>query len=184
MTSRPRLALVAPGAVAAFDRGGTIDTPDTGAAAASGRDHARQGRWRFGAAELDDSTGRLTVAGQTHELDRSGHALLRCLLRNPGEIVLKETLMQAGWPGRVVSENSLAKAMSRLRQALNDHDGEVLGTVHGYGYRLGARAEFVADASVTPRPAAREAGPEADPQARRPRQTGPRRCFRLTSTRI
>ncbi len=103
----------------------------------------RGGRWCFGRGELDESCLQLTVAGQVHELDRSSLELLRCLLRHAGDVVLKETLVQAGWPGRLVSENSLTKAVSRLRHALDDPEGKLLVTVHGYGYRLAAQVHFI-----------------------------------------
>lgn len=95
------------------------------------------GIWRFGAAVLDEQRAALSVAGTLVELDRSSYDVLLALLRHAGEVVTKEELLEAGWPGRVVSENSLAKAVSRLRQALGP-DGEAVRVVHGYGYRLGA----------------------------------------------
>lgn len=92
--------------------------------------------WRFGDAELDESQARLTVDGAPVALDRSSYDLLVCLLRHAGDVVEKDELLRAGWPGRVVSENSLAKAIGRLRLALGDPDGARLRVVHGYGYRL------------------------------------------------
>jgi DNA-binding winged helix-turn-helix (wHTH) protein/TolB-like protein/Tfp pilus assembly protein PilF len=77
------------------------------------------------------------------DVDRSGFALLRCLLAHATGVVDKETLLAEGWPGRVVSENSLAKAISRLRRALGDIDGQLIVAVHGYGYRLGVPPEVV-----------------------------------------
>ena len=86
----------------------------TSQAAASG--HA--GRWRFGTVEVDERAGEVAVGGQRVDLDRSGFDVLLALLRHAGEIVSKDELLDAGWPGRVVTENSLAKAVSRLRRAL------------------------------------------------------------------
>ena len=108
-----------------------------------GRTSSSPGWWRFGDARLDDANARLIVDGHPHELDHSSHGLLQCLLAHAGTLVSKEQLLHAGWPGRVVSENSLAKAIGRLRHALEDPDGQILVTVHGYGYRLATRAEFV-----------------------------------------
>lgn len=53
-----------------------------------------------------------------------------------GEVVAKDTLLQAVWPGRVVSENSLAQAVRKLRSALGDVDGVAIQLVRGFGYRL------------------------------------------------
>lgn len=108
------------------------------------------GLWRFGDAVLDEQQASLHVGGVQVALDRSSHDVLLALLRHSGEVVTKEELLEAGWPGRVVSENSLAKAVSRLRQALGAQ-GQGLRAVHGYGYRLAAAVEF--------RAASREAAP-------------------------
>ena len=109
------------------------------------------GIWRFGAVELDERLAALRVAGQAVPIDRSSYDILLALLRHSGEVVTKDELLDAGWPGRVVSENSLAKAVSRLRQALGD-DAAALRVVHGYGYRLTAavRCEAPEDTAVEP----------------------------------
>ncbi len=128
-----------------------IDNRDTDALSedASGR----AGRWLFGTAVLEESNARLTVAGQVHHLDRSSFELLRYLLHHSGSVVLKADLMHAGWPARVVSENSLAKSIARLRSALDDPAGEKICTVHGYGYRLCVPVELVARSThSTPTP--------------------------------
>jgi non-specific serine/threonine protein kinase len=52
-----------------------------------------------------------------------------------GQVLGKDDLLDAAWPGRVVSENSLAKATSRLRRDLGDDAGAPLQSVQGYGYR-------------------------------------------------
>lgn len=98
---------------------------------------------RFGQVEFDAARGRLRVAGRPASLDRSSAAVLALLLDEAGREVGKDRLLKAGWPGRVVHENSLAKAIARLRQALGT-DGCALETVHGYGYRLSAETEQAA----------------------------------------
>jgi non-specific serine/threonine protein kinase len=104
---------------------------------------AQAGTWRFGATVLDEQLAELRVGGLRMDLDRSSYDVLLTLLRHAGEVVTKDELLEAGWPGRVVSENSLAKAVSRLRQALGA-DAETLRSVHGYGYRLAAAVKFQA----------------------------------------
>jgi non-specific serine/threonine protein kinase len=95
------------------------------------------GRWRFATSVVDEQRAAVSVGGTPVELDRSCYDVLLTLLRHAGEVVTKDELLEAGWPGRVVSENSLAKTVSRLRQALGA-DGEAIRVVHGYGYRLTA----------------------------------------------
>ncbi len=110
----------------------------------------RAGLWRFAGAELHDADSRLRVEGRDQVLDRSSHEILRYLLDRAGEVITKDELLEAGWPGRVVSENSLAKAVSRLRLALGEQGGAIRA-VHGYGYRLVAAVDFQAlpEASAT-----------------------------------
>ncbi len=106
---------------------------------------ARTGHWAFGTTVLDTRTTELRVGGQPATLDRSSYDILLALLRHAGEVVTKDELLEAGWPARVVSENSLAKAISRLRQALGA-DAAAVRSVHGYGYRLVAPVRFTAAA--------------------------------------
>jgi DNA-binding response OmpR family regulator len=92
---------------------------------------------RIGEVVFDPARARLSAAGRQTELDRSSAAILKALLNAAGQEVAKDHLLEAGWPGRLVHENSLAKAIGRLRSALGN-DGALLETVHGYGYRLAA----------------------------------------------
>ena len=130
---------------------------------------AQPGVWRFGKAVLDEQVAALRVAGIQVELDRSAYDVLLALLRHAGEIVTKDELLEAGWPGRVVSENSLAKAISRLRQALGE-DGDAIRVVHGYGYRLAAAVsvQAVSVDKVTAHPHEAERLHEGDRLPHRP----------------
>jgi DNA-binding response OmpR family regulator len=107
-------------------------------------DQARVGgaMFRFGQVEFDEVRGRLRVAGRAIELDRPCLSILAVLVRDAGKDIGKDRLLEAGWPGRIVHENSLAKAVSRLRRALGE-DGEALETIHGHGYRLAAEVRAV-----------------------------------------
>lgn len=58
------------------------------------------------------------------------------LLRHPDAVVTKEQLLQAVWPGRIVSETSLTNAIGKLRAALNDDAQTIVTSVYGYGYRF------------------------------------------------
>lgn len=101
------------------------------------------GIWRYGEVVLDERIAAVRVAAVEVELDRSSYDVLLALLRHAGEVVTKDELLESGWPGRVVSENSLVKAIGRLRQALGE-DGAAIRVVHGYGYRLAAAVRFEA----------------------------------------
>ncbi|MXO58943.1 response regulator [Altererythrobacter salegens] len=100
------------------------------------------GIWWFGNVRFDESSGNLQVGSDDVELDRSCQRILGVLLANAGQGVDKDALLRAGWPGRLVHENSLAKAIGRLRIALGEH-GERLGSVYGHGYKLDVSAQLV-----------------------------------------
>jgi class 3 adenylate cyclase len=56
--------------------------------------------------------------------------------------VTHEELLQAVWPGRILSDSVLKKCVSSLREALRDDRQRIIKTVHGYGYRLVAPVEM------------------------------------------
>lgn len=99
--------------------------------------------WRIAHVVYDENQARLWVHGREVILERSGHALLSHLVRHAGEVVHKDALLEAGWTGRIVAENTLAKAVGRLRRALDDEDGRLLRVAHGYGYRLSGPVERI-----------------------------------------
>jgi non-specific serine/threonine protein kinase len=110
--------------------------------------------WAFGRAELDDHRHELRVDGHAVALEAKPYALLRFLLQRAGETLSKDELIDAVWPGRVVTEGVLAKCVTKLRSALADDD--IIKTVHGYGYRLAVpvsvRANVVSASAWSPLP--------------------------------
>lgn len=65
-------------------------------------------------------------------------AVLQALMACPGQLVLKETLLQAAWPEVYVSEGVLKDSIYRLRRALGEHGSRscMIETVPRQGYRL------------------------------------------------
>lgn len=106
---------------------------------------------RIGPYLVDASTQRLLRAADRAPvaMDRSSFDLLLALARQPGEVVDKETLLRAVWPRRVVSENSLAQAVRKLRGAIGDTEGELVQLVRGFGYRLALPVERLAEEPAT-----------------------------------
>ncbi len=105
--------------------------------------------WHFGPCELDEVSQVLRVGGNPQDLERKPLEVLRHLLRHAGEVVTKDELQNAVWPGRVLSDTVLTKAVSRIREVLGDDAQQIIKTVHGYGYRLVA-AIRVKQASAQP----------------------------------
>jgi len=103
--------------------------------------------WRFGDCELEELSLQLRANGKPVELELKPLEVLQQLLLHPGEVVSKETLLDAVWPGLNVVDGSLATAISKLRKALAD-DHMIL-TVPRVGYRL-AVPVHTADLSASP----------------------------------
>lgn len=61
--------------------------------------------------------------------------ILEVLAARGGDLVLKDELLDAVWPGLIVEENALQAQISALRRALGPEAERVI-TIHGRGYRL------------------------------------------------
>jgi DNA-binding winged helix-turn-helix (wHTH) protein len=81
-----------------------------------------------------DSTGSATpVTIGSRALD-----VLDLLLSRPGELLSKQAIMQAVWPGMVVEEKNLTVQIATLRRVLDDGrtDRSCIQTEAGRGYRF------------------------------------------------
>ncbi|MEO6744278.1 MAG: tetratricopeptide repeat protein [Caldimonas sp.] len=122
-------------------------------------------RYAFGDFVLEPSQQRLRrLDGETLNLTPRLFAALQFFVENAGDLLDKDALMQALWPGLVVDENSLSQVVSGLRRALADDTigSRYIQTVPRRGFR------FVAPVKVLPDPLATEAAPSLsapDPSA-------------------
>lgn len=91
------------------------------------------GRWR-----ADSNTDTLTLDERTVKLEPRTMRLLMALAEQPGEVCPSEALLDAVWPGVVVTGHSLYQAIGELRSALKADTltGEFIATVPRKGYRL------------------------------------------------
>lgn len=85
---------------------------------------------------LNESSGELIWDGTViAQLSSSEIQVLQCLLERPDELVEKEILLEAGWPSKVVQQNSLTGAIKNIRKALAEiTDGPIIETRHRKGY--------------------------------------------------
>ncbi|MDB5967923.1 MAG: Non-specific serine/threonine protein kinase [Hydrocarboniphaga sp.] len=103
-------------------------------------------RWLFTGFVLDESTLELSRDGRLLPIERKPLEALLFMLQHSGEVVTKEELLAAVWPGRILSDTALAKCISRLREVLGDQNQTLIKTAHGYGYRFAGspRTEVIA----------------------------------------
>lgn len=104
--------------------------------------------WHFGNVVLDERSLELLVGGQPVALERKQLEILIYLLQHAGEVVFKDRLADAVWPGRAVTDSNLTKCMAVLRQAIGDRHQSLIKTVHGYGYRVAAPVTIEAPAAL------------------------------------
>ncbi len=97
-------------------------------------------RARFGVFELDLRAGELHRGGRIVRLQEQPFQVLRMLVEQNGQIVLREEIQKKLWPNDTVVEfdHAINTAIKKLRQALGDsaEDPKYIETVARRGYRL------------------------------------------------
>ncbi len=73
-------------------------------------------------------------SGVTIRLQPRLVTVLRHLAAHAGKMVTKEALLDACWPGVMVTENSLTECVSALRRALGPRNRDLIRTVQRRGY--------------------------------------------------
>ena len=96
--------------------------------------------YAFGPFELDGDARRLTRDGDSVALSDRQIEILRLLTSRAGEVLSKDTLIEAAWKDVAVSDNSLEQAISSLRRTLGSApDGsQYIETLARRGYRFNA----------------------------------------------
>jgi eukaryotic-like serine/threonine-protein kinase len=88
--------------------------------------------------EFHEEKLELRLAGRIVKVDALVLRVLAVLLRNAGQLVTKEQLIEAVWEGRAIADNVITVSMARLRKALQHRRGEkeMIVTTYGRGYRF------------------------------------------------
>ena len=95
-------------------------------------------RVRFADFHLDTEARQIRRGTRDIHLSPKAFELLKVLVENRPRALSKQELLDKIWPGVFVSEASLARAVSEIRDAIDEHsrnDGFVQ-TVHAFGYRF------------------------------------------------
>ena len=93
--------------------------------------------YRFRGFALDPSRGvLLRPDGAEVGLRPKAAAVLRQLVRSPGRVVSRDDLMEAVWPGVVVTDDSITQCVAEIRRALGDEGAQLLRTFSRRGYML------------------------------------------------
>lgn len=92
--------------------------------------------YRFGDFEADEGRFVLRWRGTKVRVQRLVLETLFYFLRSGGQLISKRDLARGTRSGARVSDAAVSRSIMLLRKAIMDHDGEVIVTVHGVGYRF------------------------------------------------
>jgi DNA-binding winged helix-turn-helix (wHTH) protein len=109
-------------------------------------------RVRFGDFTFDDDQHQLRKGADDVHLSPKEFELLQLLIARRPSALSKAVLQNDLWPETFVSEVSLAALVARLRSALGEpaRGGQILRTIHGFGYAFVADTrEAAADDAVS-----------------------------------
>ena len=97
----------------------------------------------FGEFELDTDRFELRHNGQPRKVEPKVFDLMIHFARNPGQVFSRDDLIEAVWPGRVVSDATVSTCIKSARKALGDSGDSqrYIATVRGRGFRFTAEVE-------------------------------------------
>jgi len=110
-------------------------------------------RFRIGDWTVEPALNRLSAPGKSARVEPKAMAVLVCLAGHAGEVVSREALLEAAWPGLVVSDDAVTQVVIKLRKALGGGPGEpaYIETIPKGGYRLIAPVTPAPDEAPAPR---------------------------------
>jgi len=96
---------------------------------------------RIGEWSVDRFANELRRGDEATHIEPKAMEVLLALAERPGEVVSREKLLEAVWPGVVVGDEALTQCIIKLRKALGDHPRTptYVETIPKRGYRLIAK---------------------------------------------
>lgn len=98
---------------------------------------------------VDPAGLRVTIGRSEIRLEAKAMQVLVYLAERAGRVVSRAEIEEQIWPGRVVTEDSVIKAIAKLRRVFHDdaRDPQIIETVPKSGYRLIAQVTRAAEAT-------------------------------------
>ena len=90
----------------------------------------------------------LSIEGQEITLRPKAFALLRLFVENAGRLLDHDTIMQAVWAGRIISDDGITQCVRDIRRALGDDKHQILRTITRRGYVFAAEVTNSSDRSA------------------------------------
>jgi DNA-binding winged helix-turn-helix (wHTH) protein/predicted ATPase len=118
--------------------------------------------YTFGGFRLDTANEQLWQGPQSVALRPKPFAVLTHLVEHAGQLVTKQQLLDAVWPGTFVSDAVLKDSIRQVRDALGDDAAspQFIETAHRRGYRFIGR--FAEELAAAPAPSHQRDGDRSD----------------------
>lgn len=110
--------------------------------------------WTVGPWRVDAATGELRRGSELQRVEPKAAEVLVFMAQRAGQVVSRDELLTAVWPGVVVGDDALTQAVIKLRKALGDDAKRpaYIETLAKRGYRLIAPVGRVTEAGAAPPP--------------------------------
>jgi DNA-binding winged helix-turn-helix (wHTH) protein/TolB-like protein len=111
-------------------------------------------RLQVGDWTVEPPLNQLSAAGKTVKLEPKAMSVLVFLADRPGQVVSRDVLLSALWPGAFVGDDSLTQVIIKLRKALGDapENPAYIQTIPKGGYRLVAPVGRSEESAAKPVP--------------------------------
>jgi DNA-binding winged helix-turn-helix (wHTH) protein/tetratricopeptide (TPR) repeat protein len=108
------------------------------------KNNSSQIEYRFGHFRINPSQQVLIKNEQKIVIGTKPYYLLMVFLKNHGKILKKDEIIEAVWPGQIVTDAALTKQIVRLRKLIEDTDSSspMIETHRGVGYRFAGNVEL------------------------------------------
>lgn len=93
---------------------------------------------KIGNIQLNMQNAQVTKDGKEIVFTSLEYKILLLLFSNPNKIITRDMILDKVWDiaGNFVNDNTLTVYIKRIREKLDDNDGEIIKTVRGMGYKI------------------------------------------------
>lgn len=103
-----------------------------------GKKESEENKISCGEIEIDTISGTVYKSGKEIILTSLEYKILLMLISNKGALVKREQLLDKIWDiaGNFVNDNTLTVYIKRIREKIDDKDGNIIQTIRGIGYKV------------------------------------------------
>lgn len=95
--------------------------------------------------KMDINVGKVYCHGKEISLTKLEYKILNIMMNYPERLFTREEILSNIWDvsGNFVNDNTLSVTIKRIREKIDDKEGNILKTIRGMGYRLEAGREVI-----------------------------------------